>query len=201
MAHVVTIARIARVPCTASIPMKRLDRSLRLAAALSLSSALLAACAQPPMTTAAATPNPAALKELKAFPATLAGHVRHVIELPALPDEDERKLELMGGKAMTVDCNSRGMDGRFEPRDVQGWGYTYWVLQSRGQGAHDDDDVPAGQRQARLRASRATAGALQQQAAGGGVCARGHGAALAGVAGRPDAGCVGALKVGADRYQ
>ena len=133
MAHVVTIARIARVPCTASIPMKRLDRSLRLAAALSLSSALLAACAQPPMTTAAATPNPAALKELKAFPATLAGHVRHVIELPALPDEDERKLELMGGKAMTVDCNSRGMDGRFEPRDVQGWGYTYWVLQSRGQ--------------------------------------------------------------------
>ena len=58
---------------------------------------------------------------------------RHVIELPALPDEDAHKLELIGGKAMTVDCNSRGMDGRFEARDVPGWGYSYWVLQSQGQ--------------------------------------------------------------------
>jgi len=56
-----------------------------------------------------------------------------VIELPALPDEDAHKLELIGGKAMTVDCNSRGMDGRFEARDVPGWGYSYWVLQSQGQ--------------------------------------------------------------------
>ena len=113
--------------------MNHLDRSLRLAAALSLSGALLAACAQAPMTTASATPNPAAQKELKAFPATLAGHVRHVIELPALADEAAHKLELIGGKAMTVDCNTRGMDGRLEPRDVPGWGYTYWVLQSQGQ--------------------------------------------------------------------
>ena len=94
--------------------------------------ALLAACAQQPMT-ASATPNPSAQHELKAFPTQLAGHQRHVIELPALPDEDAHKLELIGGKAMTVDCNSRGMDGRFEARDVPGWGYSYWVLQSQGQ--------------------------------------------------------------------
>ena len=107
-------------------------QTLRLAALLPLASALLAACAQPPVTPSTA-PNPAAMHELKAFPTTLAGHVRHVIELPALPDEDACKLELIGGKAMTVDCNTRGMDGRLEPRDVQGWGYTYWVLQSQGQ--------------------------------------------------------------------
>ena len=88
----------------------------------------LAACAL----LACTATTPAAFAQ-QAFPATLAGHVRHVIELPALPDEDERKLELMGGKAMTVDCNSRGMDGRFEARDVPGWGYSYWVLQSQGQ--------------------------------------------------------------------
>ena len=107
-------------------------RVLRLAALLPICGALLAACAQPPMS-ASATPNAAAQKELKAFPATLAGHQRYVIELPALPDEDAHKLELIGGKAMTVDCNARGMDGHFEPRDVPGWGYTYWVLQSKGQ--------------------------------------------------------------------
>jgi len=105
----------------------------RLAALLPLSGALLAACAQPAMTTPGNTPNPAAQSELKAFPATLAGHQRHVIELPALPNEDDHKLELIGGRAMTVDCNARGMDGRFEARDVRGWGYTYWVLQSKGQ--------------------------------------------------------------------
>ena len=99
---------------------------------LAVCAALLAACAQQPMT-ASATPNPSAQHELKAFPTQLAGHQRHVIELPALPDEDAHKLELIGGKAMTVDCNSRGMDGRFEARDVPGWSYSYWVLQSQGQ--------------------------------------------------------------------
>ena len=90
----------------------------------------LTACAPLPMTT---TPNPAAAQELKAFPATLAGHARYVIELPALADEAEHQIELIGGKAMTVDCNAHGMDGRFQARDVPGWGYTYWVLKSRGE--------------------------------------------------------------------
>lgn len=106
--------------------------SWRLAALLPLGGALLAACAQPTMTPSS-PPNPAARQELKAFPATLAGHQRHVIELPALPSEDGHKLELIGGKAMVVDCNARGMDGRFEERDLPGWGYHYWVLQSQGQ--------------------------------------------------------------------
>lgn len=101
---------------------------IRLAAALPACGALLAACAQQP-----AAPDPAASQELKAFPAALAGYQRHVIELPALADESGHRLELIGTKAVTVDCNTRGMDGRFEARDVQGWGYTYWVLHSRGQ--------------------------------------------------------------------
>ncbi len=100
----------------------------RLALSLPLCGALLTACAQQP-----AAPDPAAARELKAFPATLAGHQRHVIDVPVLAREDEHKLELIGGKAMTVDCNARGLDGRFAARDVPGWGYTYWVLESRGQ--------------------------------------------------------------------
>ncbi|QEA14120.1 ecotin [Comamonas flocculans] len=88
------------------------------------------------LTACAAQPMPASTdlaKELKAFPAALPGHQRHVIELPALADESTRKLELIGGKAMTLDCNARGMDGGFEAQDVPGWGYTYWVLKSQGQ--------------------------------------------------------------------
>lgn len=108
--------------------MKATVRLPLMCSTLALGSALLSACAQQP-----ASANPAASAELKAFPTQLAGHQRHVIELPALPNEDERKLELIGTKAMTVDCNTRGMDGRFDERDVKGWGYTYWVLQSRGQ--------------------------------------------------------------------
>ena len=97
--------------------MKATVRLPLVCSTLALGSALLSACAQQP-----ASANPAASAELKAFPTQLAGHQRHVIELPALPNEDERKLELIGTKAMTVDCNTRGMDGRFDERDVKGWG-------------------------------------------------------------------------------
>ena len=113
--------------------MKFTQSMWRIAALAPLCGALLAACAQTPMTTPTVAPNPAAAQELKAFPATLAGFQRHVIELPPLPDEDAHKLELIGGKTMTVDCNARGMDGAFQSRDVPGWGYSYWVLQSKGQ--------------------------------------------------------------------
>lgn len=95
---------------------------------------LAAACAAQPTSGPASEPDrPDLAKELKAFPATMPGHRREVIELPALANESERKVELIGGKAMTVDCNVRGMDGQFESRDVPGWGYTYWVFKSAGQ--------------------------------------------------------------------
>ena len=110
--------------------MKTHFQNRRLALLLPLCVLALAACAQQPMTSVS---NPVAAKELKAFPAAMAGHRRYVIELPQLPDENDHKLELIAGKAMQVDCNSRGMDGRFETRDVQGWGYSYWVFSSQGQ--------------------------------------------------------------------
>jgi len=95
-----------------------------------LGGALVAACAAQP---ASPLPSPAAARALDAFPSSLAGHQRYVIELPELADEAAHKLELIGGKAMAVDCNARGMDGHFESHDVPGWGYTWWSLQSKGQ--------------------------------------------------------------------
>lgn len=108
--------------------MKTPIRTLVLAAGLSL----LAACAQQ-TTTMNATPNPEAEQALHAFPQSEAGYRRHVILLPALDDEDEHKVELVGGKHMPVDCNVHGMDGQFNKMDLAGWGYTYWMLESRQQ--------------------------------------------------------------------
>lgn len=99
--------------------------------ALALSGAVLGGCANPAPSVSDSVD--AAAHALSAFPTAIDGYQRHVIELPAEKHEDDRKLELMGGKEMTVDCNARGLDGQFETRDVKGWGYTYWVLQSRGQ--------------------------------------------------------------------
>ena len=99
---------------------------------LAFSLALLAACAQQP-TAMNSTPNPEAEQALQAFPQTEPGYQRHVILLPELDHEDEHKVELIGGKLMAVDCNVHGMDGQFNKLDLQGWGYTYWMLESRQQ--------------------------------------------------------------------
>ena len=112
--------------------------SLRSLAALLPACALaLTACA--PMSSidsASAAPaavNPSAHAELKAFPQTLEGHRRYVIELPVQPDENRYRVELYGSKAMQVDCNTRHMDGQFAKVTVEGWGYDYWVLRTRQQ--------------------------------------------------------------------
>lgn len=115
------------------IPSRPRRRAIAGAPGAAVLAALLSACAHNTMTAPAPTAQAAIRHELEAFPRQLAGHVRHVIELPALPDEEDHKLELIGGRAMTVDCNTRGLDGGFQARDVPGWGYGYWVLQSRGQ--------------------------------------------------------------------
>lgn len=108
--------------------MKNPLRAVLLAASM----ALVTACAQPTLNMNT-SPDPEAEQALEAFPAEQEGYQRHVILLPALQDEDAHKVELIGGKTMEVDCNAHGMDGQFEQTDVQGWGYTYWTLQSKQQ--------------------------------------------------------------------
>lgn len=106
--------------------MKTPIRILLLAASL----ALLSACAQQPTAQAS---DPEVAQALQAFPQAEPGYRRHVIVLPPRNDEDQRRVELTGGKVMPVDCNVHGMDGQFNQQDVQGWGYTYWTLESEQQ--------------------------------------------------------------------
>lgn len=70
---------------------------------------------------------------LEPFPAPEPGHVRWAIDLPALPDEDDHKIELLPGKWMMVDCNRHWAGAVIEQRSLQGWGYSYYVMQDVGQ--------------------------------------------------------------------
>lgn len=75
-------------------------------------------------------------KALEPFPAAKSDQVRHVIVLPELADENDAKVELVIGKEIDADCNHYFFGGNLQEVDLQGWGYTYWVL--------DDLKGPAG---------------------------------------------------------
>ena len=82
--------------------------------------------------------------DLKAFPAASADQTRHVIRLPNHADEDALKVEVIIGKTMKVDCNRHSFDGRLIERTAEGWGYTYYVIDSLGQAASTMMACPPG---------------------------------------------------------
>ena len=79
----------------------------------------------PPMTRAA--------DNLKAFPPAEPGQVRYVVQLPAEPDEDALKVELLVGRTVETDAANRYFfGGRLEEETIQGWGFTRYVLRELG---------------------------------------------------------------------
>jgi ecotin len=69
-----------------------------------------------------------AADDLKPFPEAEAGYRRVVIRLPVVDAPDDRRVELMLGKMMEVDCNRHFLSGQLERKVAQGWGYDYFVL-------------------------------------------------------------------------
>jgi ecotin len=66
--------------------------------------------------------------DLKAFPPAGAGMQRHVIRVPAVDAPDERKVEVMVGKRLEVDCNRQRLSAQVERKVAQGWGYHYYEV-------------------------------------------------------------------------
>lgn len=69
------------------------------------------------------------------YPTASSDQRQIVIHLPAKEDlsmESNYKVELIGGKTMTVDCNRHGLDGSWEKKTVEGMGYTYYTFTSDG---------------------------------------------------------------------
>lgn len=70
---------------------------------------------------------------LKAFPEAEPGMHRHVLQLPARPDEADLRVELQVGKtAQTDPHNSYFFAGRIEAQTIPGWGYTRYVVARLG---------------------------------------------------------------------
>lgn len=64
---------------------------------------------------------------LAPFPQPEPGQVRHVIQLPARPEEARLQVEIQVGKTLTIDCNHYAFGGELIERHVPGWGYDYFV--------------------------------------------------------------------------
>ena len=88
---------------------------------------LLALACTLPLAACAATP-----EALKPYPAAAEGYQRHVIDLPAATNEADRKVELIAGKTMEVDCNRQRLGGKWQEKTVKGWGYGYYELEKVG---------------------------------------------------------------------
>lgn len=86
---------------------------------------VLFACAIPAVATA--TDN------MKAFPPPDDGMVRYVIPLPAQPDEDALKVELLIGKTVKTDAANRYFfGGTLVTETIEGWGFERHVLPALG---------------------------------------------------------------------
>jgi ecotin len=69
-----------------------------------------------------------AADDLKPYPQAEIGYRRVVIRLPVVDAPDDRRVELILGKTMEVDCNLHILSGQLARKVAQGWGYDYFVL-------------------------------------------------------------------------
>jgi len=69
-----------------------------------------------------------AADDLKPYPQAEPGYRRVVIRLPVADAPDDRKVELIFGRMMEVDCNRHFLSGKLMRKVAQGWGYDYFVL-------------------------------------------------------------------------
>lgn len=84
------------------------------------------ACAMTPKP----TPTTPDLSSVADFPVIQEGQARHVIWLAEHAQEELLKVEIVPGKLMMTDCNTRGLMGSFSTQELSGWGYNYYQLEN-----------------------------------------------------------------------
>ncbi len=74
-----------------------------------------------------------AADNMKAFPPADEGMVRYVLQLPEQDDEDACKVELIVGKTVELDeANRYFFGGQIEAVNIEGWGFTRYVVPQLG---------------------------------------------------------------------
>jgi ecotin len=72
-------------------------------------------------------------RNLKAFPPADEGMTRHVLMLPTEEQEDSLRVELKIGKTVRTDEGNRYFfAGKLQALDVEGWGFTRYLLAELG---------------------------------------------------------------------
>lgn len=94
-----------------------------------LSCIMLAACKGVPTLPYAGSVD---INEIAPYPPAKPGYSRFAIFLPKLPQEGDYKVELLIGKDLIVDCNQKQLLGTVTKHSIAGWGYDYYVVDSKG---------------------------------------------------------------------
>lgn len=69
----------------------------------------------------------------KIFPEAKAGYKKMIIEVPHSDNDANKKIVFYAGIYMEVDgCNTFNLIGTYEQKDLEGWGYNYWVFNTKG---------------------------------------------------------------------
>ncbi|WP_257669780.1 ecotin family protein [Parapedobacter tibetensis] len=70
---------------------------------------------------------------LEMFPKPAEGQKQIIIEVPLSDNDHNKKIAFYVGKDTETDaCNHHSLMGSFEKKDLQGWGYDYYVFHTEG---------------------------------------------------------------------
>ncbi|MGF1735751.1 ecotin family protein [Photobacterium satsumensis] len=78
-----------------------------------------------------AAPHVLAADNADMFP-EMPGFTKHVIQLDAVENENQtRRVQIIANSVMNVDCNIKALPMDIERRSLEGWGYSYYVLEKQ----------------------------------------------------------------------
>ncbi|AYZ12701.1 ecotin [Chryseobacterium arthrosphaerae] len=71
--------------------------------------------------------------QIEMFPKAKEGYKQVYIQLPVAKNEADLKVEVFVGTEKMLDCNKYFLMGEMKTQDLQGWGYNYYEVESKGE--------------------------------------------------------------------